>query len=122
MRELSRSQRSQSVRWLTTVDEALTQLRSANVAFNTPDRARVGKQFIIEAKLSTKLTQKEVKVSIEEAGKVEAADLKVSDRMVATLSGGSAFDVSPGDAGAGFVKVLCGPANRQGGWGCVRSQ
>ena len=36
-----------------------------------------------------------MRVLIGEPGKVEAAALKVSERMVATLSGGSAFDVSP---------------------------
>jgi hypothetical protein len=80
---------------LGTVDEALENLRAANVAFNTPDKARVGKQFIVEAKLSTHLHPEEMKVLIGEPGKREVATLKVSDRMVATLSGGSAFDVSP---------------------------
>jgi hypothetical protein len=70
-------------------------LPTANVAFNTPDKARVGKQFIVEAKLSTHLGKEEIKVLIEEPGKREVAALKVADRMVATLEGGSAFDISP---------------------------
>jgi hypothetical protein len=78
-----------------TVDEALASLRAANVAFNTPDQARVGKQFVVEAKLSTHLRREELSVLIEEPGKREVETLKVSDRMAATLSGGSAFDVSP---------------------------
>jgi hypothetical protein len=78
-----------------TVDEALAHLRAANVAFNTPDQARVGKQFVVEAKLSTHLLREDMSVLIEEPGKREVATLKVSDRMAATLSGGSAFEVSP---------------------------
>jgi hypothetical protein len=35
------------------VDEALARLRSANVAFNTPDQARVGEQFVAQTKLAT---------------------------------------------------------------------
>ena len=41
-----------------TVDEALARLKSANIAFNTPDRARVGTSFVVEAKLSTQLLEK----------------------------------------------------------------
>jgi hypothetical protein len=82
-------------RSLSTVDEALENLRAAKVAFNTPDKARVGKQFIVEAKLATHLRSEELEVLLEEPGRHEVATLKVSDRMAATLSGGSAFDVSP---------------------------
>jgi hypothetical protein len=78
-----------------TVDDALQTLRAGNVAFNTPEKARVGKQFIVEAKLSTHLHREEMEVLIEEPGKREVATLKVSDRMAATLTGGSAFEVSP---------------------------
>jgi hypothetical protein len=76
------------------VDQALARLKSANVAFNTPDRARVAKPIVIEAKLSSFLRKQELKVLIEESGTVEVATLKVSDRMVATLVGAT-FDVSP---------------------------
>jgi hypothetical protein len=79
---------------VTTVDQALARLKSANVAFNTPDRARVAKPIVIEAKLSSFLRKQELKVLIEESGTVEVATLKVSDRMVATLVGAT-FDVSP---------------------------
>jgi hypothetical protein len=78
-----------------TIDQALDELKSATVAFNTPQMARVGRQVVMEAKLSTRLSTTEVKVLIDEPGKVEVGTLKVSDRMFATLSGGSAFDVSP---------------------------
>jgi len=78
-----------------TIDQALDELKSATVAFNTPAVARVGKQVIVEAKLSTRLSASEVKVLIGEPGNVEVGTLKVSDRMLAILSGGSAFDVAP---------------------------
>ena len=79
----------------TTVDEALASLRAANVAFNTPDKARLSNEFIVQAKLSTRLRPEELQVLIDEPGKRQVATLNVSDRMAATLSGGSAFDVSP---------------------------
>jgi hypothetical protein len=78
-----------------TVDEALESLRSASVAFNSPDKARVDEQFIVEAKLSTQLHPVEMEVLIGDPGHHEVATLKVSDRMAATLSGGSAFEVAP---------------------------
>jgi hypothetical protein len=77
------------------VDEALARLQAARVAFNTPEKARVGKQFVVEAKLSTHLSGEKMKVLLEEPGKREIEALKVSDRMAATLSGGAAFDISP---------------------------
>jgi hypothetical protein len=78
-----------------TLDKALERLRSGNVAFNTPDEARVGKQFIVEAKLSSRLTKEEIQVLIDEPGKREVAALRIADRMLATLAGGSAFEISP---------------------------
>jgi transcriptional regulator with XRE-family HTH domain len=78
-----------------TLDEALAHLPTANVAFNTPDKARVGKSFIVEAKISTSLKPIDLQILISEAGKIEVGTLKVSDRMVGSLSGGSAFVVTP---------------------------
>ena len=52
------------------------------------------KKFIVEAKLSTFLGQDTIKILIEEPGKRVVGTLKVSDKMEATLSGGSAFEVS----------------------------
>jgi hypothetical protein len=79
----------------TTVDQALALLKSANIAFNTPEKARVGKQFGIEAKFSKHLSAKEIKNAITEPGEVQASTLRVSEHMIAILSGGSAFDISP---------------------------
>ncbi len=80
---------------LSTVDEALDRLIDGNAAFNAPDKAQVDKPFIVEAKLSVRLRRDEIEVLIKEPGKRMVAALKVSDRMAATLSGGSAFDISP---------------------------
>ena len=78
-----------------TVDEALDNLRAASVTFNSPDKARVDEQFIVEAKLSTQLHPVEMEVLVGKPGHHEVATLKVSDRMAATLSGGSTFEVAP---------------------------
>jgi formylglycine-generating enzyme required for sulfatase activity len=79
----------------TTVDQALESLPLARVAFNAPDQARISESFVIEAKISTHLRKEEMILLIEEPGKKEAATLKVSDRMAATLMGGASFDVTP---------------------------
>jgi hypothetical protein len=78
-----------------TVDDVLDTLKAAKVAFNTPERGTVGKSLLVQAKLSTHLSAEALKVQITEAGQVAVADLKVSDRMAATLAGGTAFDISP---------------------------
>lgn len=77
-----------------TVDQALATLKLAMVAFNTPEHARVAKTLVIEASISTHLRKTELQVLIDEPGKIEIGNLKVSDRMASTLIG-SAFDISP---------------------------
>jgi hypothetical protein len=78
-----------------TIDEVLDALNRGNIAFNTPELARLGKQINVEAKISANLTPQELKALINEAGKVEVATLKISGHMYAALDGGTAFDVSP---------------------------
>jgi hypothetical protein len=77
------------------IDRALARLAIGKVAFNVVEHARVGRPLVVEAKLSANLTPDELALQVVEAGKVEVVTLRISDRMVATLSGGSAFDVSP---------------------------
>ncbi len=77
------------------LDAALERLVSGNIAFNTPDRIPLGKSKIIEAKLSINLPPKVLLDQLGEAGAKESASIKVADRMIATLTGGGAFDVSP---------------------------
>jgi hypothetical protein len=80
-----------------TVDEALQSLREASVAFNAPERARVGRAFTVEAILSTRIPAGELAVMIEEEGRRVSGTLKVSDRMTARLSGGDAFTIVAAD-------------------------
>jgi hypothetical protein len=81
---------------LNSIDAELAKLMTGNVAFNTPERTRVGEELSVQATLSTTLKAEELTLLVTEPGKVEAAPLKVSRRMIATLAGGSAFDISPG--------------------------
>jgi hypothetical protein len=81
---------------LTKIDRALEALDTAKAAFNTPDHARAGTPVSVEVVLSTHLSPEKLKsLVVQSGGQVTLADLKISDRMVATLSGGSAFDISP---------------------------
>lgn len=77
------------------VDEAMRRLVDANVAFNSPPRARLGKDLEIVAKISAKLPKETLAREVDELGTPKVVPLKVSDRVAATLSGGSAFDISP---------------------------
>lgn len=85
------------------IDRALDQRVRANLAFNAPDHGRVGEKLLIDAKLSTRLTPAELKELVRKelqdlpggSGSLEGAELRVSSRMVASLSGGPAFDISP---------------------------
>ncbi|PPD46651.1 MAG: hypothetical protein CTY15_01175 [Methylocystis sp.] len=85
------------------VDKARATLKQANVAFNAPERGEIGKTFLVEAKISEVLTRPELSRKIEGPGKIESAPLQVSKRVIATLSGGEAFDVSPSGPQSKFV-------------------
>ena len=80
---------------LSEIDEILSKLVKGNVAFAAPDRATIGKSRTVEARLSVTKTPTALINELTGAGKKETASLKVSDKMTATLNGGSAFDVSP---------------------------
>ena len=77
------------------IDAELAKLMTGNVAFNTPEQTHVGEELSVQATMSTTLKAEELTPLVTEPGKVETAPLKVSKRMIATLAGGSAFDVSP---------------------------
>jgi tetratricopeptide (TPR) repeat protein len=77
------------------LDAALRKLLAGHVAFNNPERMKLGHPQIIEAKLSTTMSAVQLIAELTEAGKKESANLQVADRMSATLSGGNAFDISP---------------------------
>ena len=80
---------------MNSVDAELAKLMTGNVAFNTPERTHVGEELSVQAILSTTLKAEDLTLLVTEPGKVETAPLKVSRRMIATLAGGSAFDISP---------------------------
>jgi hypothetical protein len=80
---------------LKAIEEVLEELPKGNIAFNTPTKARVGKQFEVQAALSLTLPPNEVKALVEQEGKIEVATIKAWTHMYASLSGGSAFDVAP---------------------------
>lgn len=77
------------------LEEVLQKLKEASVAFNTPEKATVGKQVVIQAKFSPFLPPRQLAATLDVPGRREIDTLKVSDRMAATLSGGTAFDVTP---------------------------
>jgi hypothetical protein len=80
------------------VDDALAALETGNIAFNVPEKAKLGKPITLETKLSLRLPPTELKLLVRQPdngqpGKVETAELKISDEMVATLEGGAAFEI-----------------------------
>jgi hypothetical protein len=78
-----------------TLDQLLERLPFGTAAFNTPDATRVGKMFTVQAVLKTgEIPPEVIKSIITEEGQVTTAHLRVSDRMTATLTGGTAFDIS----------------------------
>jgi hypothetical protein len=77
------------------LDEALDKLVAGNIAFNTPEHVRLGKPQIIEAKLAVNFSGDALVAQLNEVGKKEKSPIQVADRMAATLSGGTAFHVSP---------------------------
>lgn len=85
------------------IDAELSKLATAAVAIAAPERARMGRQFVIEATLAPLLSERALKARLAEAGNVETTSLRVSGRMVATLAGGAAFDIHPGGPIAQWV-------------------
>ena len=72
---------------VSSVDRALKSLTPANIAFNTPTELHLGEQTQVELAVSRRQAIEQLKKLIEAAGKKEGATIKVSDVMVATLSG-----------------------------------
>jgi hypothetical protein len=73
---------------------ALPELMAANIAFNNPARMTAGRAGFIQVKLSTPPSP-DLKAQLTEAGTRETDNLRVGNRISATLNGGVAFDVSP---------------------------
>jgi hypothetical protein len=69
------------------VDKALAALEPANIAFNTPTELQLDEQEAVQLLVSREQAIEELKEQIEAAGRKEGAQIKVSDVMVATLTG-----------------------------------
>jgi len=70
------------------VDEALAGLEPANIAFNTPTELRLDEQEAVRLLVSRDETIEELQEQIDDAvGEIEGATIKVSDVMIASLTG-----------------------------------
>lgn len=69
------------------VDTAIADLRRANVAFNAPTELHLGKQAEIRLLLSLRQSIAQLKKKIIRLGREEGARIRISDIMVADLSG-----------------------------------
>ncbi len=69
------------------VDDAVNNLEWGNIAFNTPQKIRLEEPKIIELVLSPTQSIEELQSSLESQGQIESAEIRISNRMVAHLSG-----------------------------------
>ena len=70
------------------VDQALAGLEPANIAFNTPTELRLDEQEAVRLLVSRDETIEELQEQIDDAvGEIEGATIKVSDVMIASLTG-----------------------------------
>lgn len=73
---------------LAEVDRAMREsLTKGSVAFNTPEEMQLGKAETVQLLLSPSDSGAELQQQITEAGKTEAAEIRVSNRMQARLTG-----------------------------------
>lgn len=87
------------------IDQVLGALRDGAVAIAAPEKAKLGKAEAVEAKLSIARSPSELLAELKVSGRQASSDLKVSDRMSATLHGGSAFDVAPSGAQTQWISA-----------------
>ncbi len=69
------------------IDEIFKNLRPGNIAFNSPSVMRLDQVAAIELQLSPSKTIEDLKKVISEPGRIETAQIKISDYMEATLTG-----------------------------------
>jgi hypothetical protein len=86
-----------------TVQEAIDATVTAHVAFNAPHRMQRGQPRVIEARLAIDIPPDVLIEQVTEAGRKVVRSLRVSPRMIAALSGGGAFEVSPAQPQAQLV-------------------
>ena len=72
---------------LSAVDRILQNLELGNIAFNAPQTINLRETAVIQLMLSLATPTEELKQMIEAAGEKEGAQIRVSDRMEARLSG-----------------------------------
>jgi len=75
-------------------DAAISKLKQANIAFNTPDELTVGKAEMVQLLLSMKESVEQLKAAVTAAGKRDGAKIEVSNKMEAKLTG-SGFEIKP---------------------------
>jgi hypothetical protein len=80
------------------VDQEISQLRTAQVAFNVPSTMKRGDATEIELLLDMHKTVEQLKAQIEAEGARSGAQVRISDRMEATLSGAH-FQITPNEPG-----------------------
>lgn len=75
------------------VDDALGTLSWGNAAFDTPTRMRFGESKQVRLVLSPTLSISQLQEQLQYRGEVDSARIRISNRMEATLHGGSEFKV-----------------------------
>lgn len=71
----------------------LKRLQNAKIAYNTPERIRLGRSVSVQLKLSTSVSAEALKKTITEPGKKEGTSVQVSEAMVASLVGDDGLTV-----------------------------
>ena len=69
--------------------EFARQLEPANLAFSTPSKLRMGEHRLVELRVSTQTSIDKLKSELAAAGAHAGVQIKASDRMEATLTGGA---------------------------------
>jgi len=76
------------------VDIIVASMKSANIAFNAPEKINISEKAKIQLLLSMKKSIEELKNEITLPGQLEGNRVKVANRMEAKLTG-SSFDINP---------------------------
>jgi len=69
------------------IDEILADMEIGTIAFNTPNAINYYETAVIELRLGIETSIEELQGRISEAGDIESAQIRVSDRMEARLTG-----------------------------------
>ena len=69
------------------IDQIIASLPRANAAFNAPTALALGESAVVQLRLSAQKSIRELKEEITALGEKEGANIKVSDRMEARLTG-----------------------------------